>query len=573
MVGHGEPDGVPLAVPGLGVWLTAGPEPLQRVLLRSGWDGHSPIRLAVDGLALDQSPYGQGGEFVPGDRFGQVLADLTGVEVHAPTGAVDWSSVHADITPGGGLPLQPGPRGASPWVRYAPRTSEALPWPDLSYAESRLAKLTQSARARLFGRARELVEDLLGARLAMGENMSSAVRETVVRVAHVLRWRGPAEADRLALELIAAHGSALAPTYTAIEVPAGADPTAVVTDWLATAQPTPVALRPQMGPGQVLVQFPGGAAGEIRRPDSGGQQGAWVVPDPEHFTVQSIGEWAAPGVPLIRLLDAPPSYETVIDVPDGPSESLYARAHGIVRQYGRAPEPDSDSAQSVRKRRRTEQQVHEDVAQTLVMFGQQRAHEVARSLADEFGFVSRRGGASPEVPGTPGPDTAPGTSATPHRPEPAPDSAPHVADLASQSGAGAPHRTFAERLREVEALAGVGRITSRHLAAARVGESVHAVVNLDPGVGTAEGFETWLRSGRPTFGSVRVPERSVLGQVVVTFPPGSGYDLGLLEGGEADGVLVVMTTVQYAIGSVVPDFPAPGSSWFFLVERPQQEQE
>jgi hypothetical protein len=393
------------------------------------------------------------------------------------------------------------------------------------------------------------------------------VRETVVRVAHVLRWRGPAEADRLALELIAAHGSALAPMYTAIEVLAGADPTSVVTDWLATAQPTPVALRPQAGPGQVLVQFPGGAAGEIHHPDSGGQQGAWVVPDPEHFTVQSTGEWAAPGVPLIRLLDAPPSYETVIDVPDGPSESLYARAHGIVRQYGRSPEPDSDSAQSVRKRRRTEQQVHEDVAQTMVMFGQQRAHQVARSLADEFGFVSRRGGAAPEVPATPGPDTAPGTSAAPHRPEPEPGSAPRV-----EPGAGAPHRSFSERLREVEALAGVGRITSQHLAAARVGESVHAVVNLDPGMGTAEGFEDWLRRGRPTFGSVRVPERLPRGQVVVTFPPGSGYDLGLLEGGEADGVLVVMTTVQYAIGSVRPDHPAPGSSWFYLVERPQQQE-
>ncbi|MFE3238644.1 hypothetical protein ACFXKJ_41885, partial [Kitasatospora indigofera] len=326
----------------------------------------------MDGLALDESPYSRAGEHVPGVRFGQLLADLARVDVFAPTGAVDWSSVDrpsedADIPQGGMLPLQPGPRGDSRWVRYSPRSLEATPWPNFEYAESRLAKLTSSASARLFGQATELVEELIGARLSLGKGMSGVVRETIVRVAQVLRWRGPAEADRLALELIASSGSALAPTYITIEVPVGGDAATAVTNWLAAGQPTPVVLRPQAGPGQVVVQFPAGAAAELQQES---QPGTLIVPDLEHFTVLSTGEWASSGVPLVRLLDAPPRYEALSGVPDGPAESLYAKAHGIVRKYGQLP--SSDSAPSARKRRKIQERVHEDVAQALVMLGQEQ---------------------------------------------------------------------------------------------------------------------------------------------------------------------------------------------------------
>jgi hypothetical protein len=396
-VASGEADAVHLAVPGLGTWLTAGPQPLLRVLYRAGWDGRAPLRLAVDGLAFAESDRTASGEAVPGTRFGQALADLARTEVHVPSGQVDWHALRTnEALPGGPLPLQPGPSGRGTWVTYTPTTREPLPWPDLDYVESRLAKLSTDSLQALLDQARQVVEDVAGTPVSLDEEGApGAVREAVLRVAHALRWRGAADADRLAAALVADARASFAPTYGVVHLPAGADPAATVARRLATGQPIPVSLSPHAGPGQALVRFPAGAALPA------GSRTALVVADPEHFTVHTEEQAPPADVPIVQIVDAPPQYETLVRRPEGPLPSHYVRASGIISQYGRLPMPGSRS--STKHSRAVQHHVHEEVAQTLAMSGEAAAHTLARALTRQFGYQPPRGG----VGGAPVPEHSP----------------------------------------------------------------------------------------------------------------------------------------------------------------------
>ncbi|MFF1870272.1 hypothetical protein [Kitasatospora herbaricolor] len=56
----------------------------------------------------------------------------------------------------------------------------------------------------------------------------------------------------------------------------------------------------------------------------------------------------------------------------------------------------------------------------------------------------------------------------------------------------------------------------------------------------------------------------------MTFPAGHGYDLGLLEGGRAAGVIVIPPGSHYQTTATWSDHPAPGNTWFLLDTVPSQ---
>jgi hypothetical protein len=130
----------------------------------------------------------------------------------------------------------------------------------------------------------------------------------------------------------------------------------------------------------------------------------------------------------------------------------------------------------------------------------------------------------------------------------------------SQEGSGSPEN----RWQQVEAALSAGLLTPERVIAARVHESVFVPLPLLPGWDMAALLEARLESGQPFFGSVHLDRVAAGGQVLVTFPAGSGYDLGLLGGGGPDGVVVVPPGGRYRLTGVVPDYPAPGNTWFTL---------
>jgi hypothetical protein len=136
----------------------------------------------------------------------------------------------------------------------------------------------------------------------------------------------------------------------------------------------------------------------------------------------------------------------------------------------------------------------------------------------------------------------------------------------SQEGSGSPEN----RWQQVEAALSAGLLTPERVIAARVHESVFVPLPLLPGWDMAALLEARLESGQPFFGSVHLDRVAAGGQVLVTFPAGSGYDLGLLGGGGPDGVVVVPPGGRYRLTGVVPDYPAPGNTWFFLAIDPSQ---
>ncbi|MCX5215841.1 hypothetical protein OG689_42600 [Kitasatospora sp. NBC_00240] len=232
VVATGEPDAVWLAAATQGRWLTAGPQALIQILDESGWDRLTPLLLAVDGLA---------NTFLTGVHFGQALADSTGVTVHAPTGKVDWDAVatmsrltkRAEQDP---LPLLRD----GEWIPYTPQ-------PRLTLDEVRnyLAGLPSSST--LLSRARLILN-------TFDDSLTHAPgQDAVQRVAHALSLHGPAEAERLAAQLVA-------PVFAALDIPARADIAAWVAARLATGRPLPVSMSPHAEPGQVVVRFPAAAA-------------------------------------------------------------------------------------------------------------------------------------------------------------------------------------------------------------------------------------------------------------------------------------------------------------------------
>ncbi|MGW1839035.1 WXG100-like domain-containing protein [Streptomyces sp. NPDC002067] len=129
VAGQGVPDAVHLRLaasdPGVvgtaGLTVAAGPEALLQVLRAAGWDGHAPLRLAVDRLAFRQD-----GPPVPGDRFGRRLADLSGVTVHAAAGTVRWDLADPGAAhPGVRLPVTG--RDGGGWATYVPGPGAAYP--------------------------------------------------------------------------------------------------------------------------------------------------------------------------------------------------------------------------------------------------------------------------------------------------------------------------------------------------------------------------------------------------------------------------------------------------------------
>ncbi|MFF7705514.1 hypothetical protein [Streptomyces lydicus] len=390
VVARGERDGVQLSSSEGEFTFTAGPEPVLAVIRRAGWDGTSPLRLAVDGLAFTE---GRGWDALPGVRFAQRLADLAGTTVFATSGTIHWDEISHPVQPAQPPPLVPG---SGDWFSYLPQSDFREP-PTAAYAASRLGKLHDDALHTLLHRASRIVEDFAGAPLALGTaEAPTAVRNTVVRVAHALRWSGAAEADRLAMALVAEQRSTHAPVHAALDVAEGvrlSDPQAVeaaVTAWLADGGPVPTTRWPQAEPGQVLVRFPAGAAG---LPGTGTLHTRGVEPpldiaSRERFTVRGPTNSPLPGVAAVQLVEAPPMYASLLPQAMGPQHSHYVEASGIIRQYGSVPPslPGHAGVPAGAARRRLIHDVHEQVAEALFTHGADAAHQRARDVVRQHGW-------------------------------------------------------------------------------------------------------------------------------------------------------------------------------------------
>ncbi|MFE3238553.1 hypothetical protein ACFXKJ_41415, partial [Kitasatospora indigofera] len=174
-------------------WLNTGPEALLTVLRTGGWDGLSPIRLVVHGLAF---PDTQQAAAIPGIRFGQALANSAGTTVFVPVGKVDWDAVADGAVLG----------DSGNWVTYTPQLR-----PDLTEVERQAARLPSEALSVLERRAERALEAFGGPR---GE--TSVGRAARLRVALALFQHGPVEADRLAAQLAAEYVAASPPPYTLV---------------------------------------------------------------------------------------------------------------------------------------------------------------------------------------------------------------------------------------------------------------------------------------------------------------------------------------------------------------------
>ncbi|MFD9123965.1 hypothetical protein [Kitasatospora sp. NPDC059571] len=122
------------------------------------------------------------------------------------------------------------------------------------------------------------------------------------------------------------------------------------------------------------------------------------------------------------------------------------------------------------------------------------------------------------------------------------------------------------RWQEINAAISAGLLTSVQVSHARVPHPVYAVLSQLPDMDTTQTVEEWLRVAGPTFGLATPPDQAMFAHsIVLAFPDGAGYDLGLLGGThEADGELVVPLSDAYTVDTVLPDYPDPGTHWAFL---------
>ncbi|MET9619028.1 hypothetical protein [Kitasatospora indigofera] len=130
-------------------------------------------------------------------------------------------------------------------------------------------------------------------------------------------------------------------------------------------------------------------------------------------------------------------------------------------------------------------------------------------------------------------------------------------------GGGMP--TPVERWQAVVAAASVGALSWEAVATAQVPVPMVARISIWAGWDAVTTLRAWHADGLPVFGS-SVPGGSLEGeQVLVTFPAGASYDLGMLDGGRPDGTLVVPGIGdQFRIISILADHPEPGTTMVVL---------
>ncbi|MFE3246097.1 hypothetical protein [Kitasatospora indigofera] len=127
----------------------------------------------------------------------------------------------------------------------------------------------------------------------------------------------------------------------------------------------------------------------------------------------------------------------------------------------------------------------------------------------------------------------------------------------------------AQRWQVVASALSTGMLSWEVVAAAQVQGSVFARIPTWAGLDAVVTLRAWQAAGLPVFGS-SIPSGRIEGeQVLVVFPPGAGYDLGTIERGMPDGVLVVpaINSQLHVIG-VIANQPEPGTTTIVLATAP-----
>ncbi|MFF3515819.1 hypothetical protein [Streptomyces sp. NPDC002573] len=141
---------------------------------------------------------------------------------------------------------------------------------------------------------------------------------------------------------------------------------------------------------------------------------------------------------------------------------------------------------------------------------------------------------------------------------------PAAPGLATVEGSRPVDPPGARQWREIMAASSAGLMTPEMIGRSRLHAPVYVSLEPVPGQDPLRSVQAWLRNELPLFGLPVPPTEIRAGHIVMEFPSGAGFDLGLLGGGAANDSLVIPMTQAYQVGSVVLDWPVRGSTWVFL---------